>query len=215
MRSLLNTISIKRSTRISLKTLYSGFLSSILGIGCLGIGLVSSGYLFVPNANAAEQLSFRVSGGERSLAVADLRKLVNTGESSDTLKGLLDSAKLDPNVARGYLAASIDIKQYDLDVTVVDKFLNSYLIELLLQDIGKSIRPPGTDSASVGAIKSAIIASVADDSKISAIEFLEKYPTDLIIEVNGLTGILDRVSKDYANLAAPLQKFLQRVQMKR
>ncbi len=209
------TLTSPNSRKISLNNLFSGFLSSILGIGSLGIWLFFSGFLFVPNANAAEQLSFRASGGERSLAVADLRKLVNTGELSDTLRGLLDTAKLDPNVVRGYLGASIDIKQYDLNITLVDKFLNSYVMELLLQDIGKSFRPPGTDSASVGAIKSAIIASVADDGKLSAIEFFEKYPTDLIIEVNGLNGILDRVSKDYANLAEPLQKLLQRLQMRR
>lgn len=207
------TVTPKTSSRFTLKALYSRFLFSALGIGSLAIGLVSG--LSVSSAEAAEQLSFRASGAERSLAVADLRKLVNTGETSDTLRGLLDTARLDLNVVRGYLNVSIDIKQYDLDVTVVDKLLNSYLVELLLQDIGKSLRPPGTDSASVGAIKSAIIAAVADDGKISAIEFFEKYPTDLIIEVNGLTGILDRVNKDYANLSAPLQKLLQALQMRR
>ncbi|AFY72559.1 Alpha/beta hydrolase of unknown function (DUF1400) [Synechococcus sp. PCC 7502] len=189
----------------SIKTALSQVLFSI----CIGI------FSYLPNANAAEQISFRASGGERSLPVADLRKLVNTGEQSDLLSGLLATAKLDPNLVRGYLGVTIDIKQYDLNLVVVDKFLNSYLIELLLQDLGQALRPPGTDSASVEAIKAAIIASLADDNKISVIEFLEKYPTDIIIEVDRLTQIQARLAKDYTNLAEPLARLLQRLQMRK
>jgi len=183
-------------------------LSKILsGLGSISIGICA----YIPAANAAEQISIRASGFERSVAVADLRKLVNSGELSETLRGLLGTAGLNPDVARGYLAMSIDLKQYEVDVTLVDKFLNSYLVELLLQDLGKSLRPPGAESASVGAIKSAIVGSVADDGKISAIEFFEKYPTELIIEVEGLSRVQDRLSKDYVNLAQPLARLLQQL----
>jgi hypothetical protein len=188
-----------------MRSLLSKISSGLFGSICIGM------FACIPIANAAEQISFRVSGFERSLAVADLRKLVNTGEVSDTLRGLLGNAGVNPDVARGYLATSIDLKQYEIDVTVVDKFLNSYLVDLLLQDLGKSLRPPGTDSVSVGAIKSAIIGSVADDGKISAIKFFEKYPTELIIEVEGLSRIQDRLSKDYVNLAQPFAKLLQQL----
>jgi hypothetical protein len=185
-----------------LKTSLSKFLFSI----CLGL------FSYLPSANAAEQISFRVSGAERSVAVADLRKLVNTGEKSDVVGGLLANANIDPNLVRGYLGLSIDLKQYDINVVLVDKFLNSYLVELLLQDLGKSLHPPSTDSASVAAIKAAIINALADDNKISLIEFIEKYPTELVIEVDRLAQLQERVRTDYANLAQPFSKLMQRLQ---
>ena len=59
---------------------------------CIGL------FSYLPNANDAEQISFRISGAERSVAVADLRKLVNTGEKSDVLAELLAAASIDPNL---------------------------------------------------------------------------------------------------------------------
>ncbi len=191
-------------------------LSSKISLSGIICSLCVGGFFaLIPSAKAAEQISFRVSGAERSVAVADLRKLVNTGEQSDTLRGLLGTAGVDVNVVRGYLGMSIDLKRFDINVVLVDKFLNSYLIDLLLLDLGKAVRSPGGESGSVEAIKSAIIGAVADDNKISVIEFLEKYPTEMIVEVDRLMQIQQRVSKDYANLAEPFAKILPRLQMSR
>jgi hypothetical protein len=172
-------------------------------------------FAYLPNANAAEQISFRISGAERSVAVADLRKLVNTGEKSDVVGGLLANANIDPNLVRGYLGMSIDLKQYDVDVVLADKFLSSYLVDLLLQDLGKTLRSPSTNSESGAAIKSAIIASIADDNTISLIEFIEKYPTELVVEVDRLIQLQERISKDYANLAEPFAKLMQKLQTRK
>jgi hypothetical protein len=189
----------------TLKTSSKNSLCKFLFPLCLGF------FSYLPNVSAAEQISFRIYGAERSVAVADLRKLVNTGEKSDVVGGLLAAASIDPNIVRGYLGLSFDLKQFDIDVVLVDKFLSSYLVELLLQDLGKSLHPPGTDSASVEAIKGAILNSVSDDNKISLIEFLEKYPTELVIEVDRLAQLQERVKKDYANLAEPFAKLIQRL----
>ncbi len=169
---------------------------------------------YLPVANAAEQVSFRISGAERSVAVADLRKLVNTGEQSEVVGGLFGTARIDPNMVRGYLGLTIDLKQYGLDIVVVDKFLNSYLMELLLEDLAKALRSPSAEG-SVSAIKAAIIGSLADDNQISVIEFLEKYPTEMIIEVDRISRIQERISKDYANLAEPFARIMQGLQMRR
>jgi len=189
-----------------MRSLLSKISSALLGSIFIGI------CAYIPAANAAEQISFRVSGFERSLAVADLRKLIDVGEQSDVLSGLLSVAGVDPNRVRGYLGMSIDLKQFDLDVSLVDKFLNSYLIDLLLLDLGKFLHPPGViDSNSAGAIKAAVIASLADDNKISIIEFLEKYPTEIVVEVDTLSKIQERLNRDYANLAEPFAKLIQRL----
>ncbi len=188
----------------SIKTTIVQILCSV----CIGL------FSYLPNANAADQLSFRASGAERSLPVADLRKFVNTGEQSDMLRGLLEVAGVDPNLVRGYLGMTIDLKQYDVNITLVDKFLNSYFIDLVLQDLGKALRSP-SESSSVPAIKSAIIGAIADDNQISVIEFLEKYPTEMIVEVERLIQIQAKVTQDYNNLAEPVALILQRIQTKR
>lgn len=187
-------------------------LSSKISLSGIVCSLCIGGFFaLIPSAKAAEQISFRVSGAERSVAVADLRKLVNTGEQSDTLRGLLASAGVDSNMVREYLGMPIDLKRFDLNVVLVDKLLNSYLVDLLLQDLGKAVRSPGGESGSVEAIKAAVIAAIADDNKISVIEVLEKYPTEMIVEVDRLIQIKERVSKDYANLAQPFGKILRKL----
>jgi len=85
---------------------------------------------------------------------------------------------------------------------------------LVLQDLGKALRSP-SESSSVPAIKSAIIGAIADDNQISVIEFLEKYPTDMIVEVERLIQIQAKVTQDYNNLAEPVALILQRIQTKR
>jgi hypothetical protein len=187
----------------------SSFFSSLLTTACLGL-------VFSLPSNAATQISIRAFGAERSIAVADLRRLASASELSDTLSGLFALAQLDPNTFRNYLSMSIDVKEYGIDLTTVDKFLNSYIVNLLLLDLGKSLRPPSdSPAAATNAIKSAIIAAIADDNKISLIEFIEKYPTEMIVEVEGLVRIQNRVSQDYANLAVPFGMIMQRFQMRR
>ena len=139
-------------------------IRQIFPVVCYCAGLFS----LVPTVQAAEQISIRAGGFERTLAVAELRRLVNTGELSGG-----DYFKLSILILIWCgVSCSLDLKSFDLNVTLIDKLLNSYLMDLLLQDLAKSLRSPGGESSSVAALKSAIIASVADDNQISAIEFI-------------------------------------------
>jgi hypothetical protein len=90
--------------------------------------------------------------------------------------------------------------------------LSSYAGEVALREIGRAIRPTGGESAIVQALRLAIISSLIDDGKISAIEFFEKYPTDILIDVVALQETVGRVLKDTEDLREPILRILQRSQ---
>ncbi len=186
----------------------SNFVLNLLCGVTLGLGLFSN----IPNANAAEKIIIRFSAIEQAISVPELRKFVETGEQSNVIRAIIEQTRLDPQAIRMALGTSIDIKQYDLDLVVMDRLLNSYIAEIFLQEFGKSFHPPRTESASVQALRSTIIAAIADDNKISAIEFLERYPTDLVMEGELVNNAYQRFSKDVQDLSQPLGRLLQRLQ---
>jgi hypothetical protein len=186
--------------------MYRKFFCSV-AVG-LSLGLLSH----LPEAHAADKLTIKFSGIEQPVSIPELRKFVDTGEQSSTIQGILGAARINPDALRSTLGMTIDLKQYDVDVVFMDRLLNSYVAEIFLQELGRSFHPPRTEAASVQAIRSTIIAATADDNKISAIEILEKYPTELVMEGERVNNIYQRLSKDYQDLGTPLQKIFQRLQ---
>jgi len=187
--------------------------NSVLKLLCgalIGVGMGLCSHL--PSANAAEKIIIRFSAIEQAISVPELKKFAETGEQSNTIRAILEQVKLNPELMRAALGSSIDIKQYDLDLVLVDRLLNSYVAEIFLQEFGKSFHPPRTEAASVQALRSTVIAAIADDNKISAIEFLEKYPTDLVMEGELVTAAYQRFSKDVQDLSQPLGRLLQKLQ---
>jgi len=168
--------------------------------------------MFATVADAAEKITIRYSPIEQAIDVKELRTFADTGEQSTTIRTVLEQTKLEPENVRKLLGKTFDLKQYDLNVVLVEKVLNSFVVEIFLQELVQGIRPLRTEAGSLQAMRSAIVASVADDSKISAIEFLEKYPTELLIDGNQLNQIAGRVLKDMKELQAPLERVFKKFQ---
>jgi Alpha/beta hydrolase of unknown function (DUF1400) len=161
---------------------------------------------------AAEQIIVRFSPIEQAIAVKELRSLVDTQKQSSTIASIIEKTSLSPQEISNYLALSFDIKQFGLTIPLVDRLLSSYAGEVALREIGRAIRPTGGESAIVQALRLAIISSLIDDGKISAIEFFEKYPTDILIDVVALQETVGRVLKDTEDLREPILRILQRSQ---
>ena len=176
------------------------------------IGLSAGLLMFATVADAAEKITIRYSPIEQAIDVKELRTFADTGEQSTTIRTVLEQTKLEPENVRKLLGKTFDLKQYDLNVVLVEKVLNSFVVEIFLQELVQGIRPLRTEAGSLQAMRSAIVASVADDSKISAIEFLEKYPTELLIDGNQLNQIAGRVLKDMKELQAPLERVFKKFQ---
>jgi len=168
--------------------------------------------MFATVADAAEKITIRYSPIEQAIEIKELRTFADTGAQSTTIRTVLEQTKLEPENVRKLLGTTFDLKQYDLNVVLVEKVLNSFVVEIFLQELVQSIRPLRTEAGSLPAMRSAIVNSVADDSKISAIEFLEKYPTELLIDGNQLNQIAGRVLKDIKELQAPMERVFKKIQ---
>jgi hypothetical protein len=179
---------------------------AVLGITGLLIAVVTTA------AGAAEKVTVRYTPIEQSISVKELRTFADTGEQSSTISTVLEQTKADPANIRKLLNTSVNLKQYDIDVVLVERLLNSFAIEIFLQEFVKAVRPLRTEEGSLQAFRSAVVNSVADDNKISAIEFLEKYPTELLIEGNDIGRISARILKDFKDLQAPLARVFRKLQ---
>jgi hypothetical protein len=178
---------------------HSGLIRNL----CLALPLVAS--LTMPAiARAAEKITFRFPPIEQSLQVNELREFADTGKQSSTIKTVLQQTNLDPNEMQEVLATELDLNEHGVSLRLAERLLNTYVIELVLKDVGRVFHPPRVDTATVQALRGAIVTSLADDNKISLIEFLEQYPTVLQIEGGEIDNIFNRIFDDIQDLEEPL-----------
>ena len=153
-------------------------------------GLVTLGAL--PGA-AAENVRLNYRGFSRTVPVATLVVLAETGESSGVLDGLLRQAGLEPGKLQSLL-----ISPLAADPILLDQTLNSLPGEWMLDQLGGSIHT-GTDGANRQALRAALVLSASDDKQITLLEVLQNYPTAEVV----LEG--DRIEAAYNSLATFLQ----------
>lgn len=123
------------------------------------------------SAIAAEQVVLKYRAHERSVPVADLTRLAETGETTRQLNLYLRTA--------GYDAAEMQEllnREVEMDVVLLDSILNSFVGNYALDQVGKAIYPP-SQRADRQALRAAIILSAADDNTVTLLEILQNYPT--------------------------------------
>lgn len=123
-----------------------------------------------PNPQIAQEVVIRYGPLRRSLTVAELTKLAETGEASQNLKLLLWVAKSSPAEFQTVLNHPINV-QYDF----LESNLNNVLGEFALFEVGQIVY---TESgwANIEALRSAILLSARSDNQISLVEFFQNYP---------------------------------------
>lgn len=162
---------------------------------------------------AAEQIVVRFSPIEQDISVKELRAFADRQVQSPTIAAIIEKASLNPAQIQTALTLEFDLKQFELTVPLVDRLLGSYAAEIVLRELGQGIRPKAGE-ATVQALRGTIITSLSDDGKISAIEFLEKYPTDLLIDGNVIQAMVGRVLQDIQTLREPILKILSSQRLK-
>ena len=104
-----------------------------------------------------------------------------------------------PEELRSLLTHSIETNP-----RILDRALNSYPGEWVLDQLGEAIHPPA-GQASRQALRSAIVLSATDDGELTLLEILENYPTpEVVLEgdniqqaYNRLQGFLNTLSIFY------------------
>jgi Alpha/beta hydrolase of unknown function (DUF1400) len=139
----------------------------------------SVGALFYSTASlAAEKVVLKYGIFQESLSVAELSSFAETGDPSPTLAAYMKLANKRPEEIRDALT-----KQVKVSPVVLDRALNNFVGEQILDEVGKTVHT-STDTANRQALRSALVLSASDDSKISLIEAIQKYPTQEV-EVEG------------------------------
>jgi hypothetical protein len=148
-----------------------------------------------PSVQAAETVVLRYGIFRRSLPVADLTNLVETGETSSKLRRYLRLADLEPEQFRQTLSEGVTTNPNTLKL-----LLRSPAGDVLLDEFSEYMYVPNRrDDQEL--LRSALAASAEDNDQISLIEVLQNYPSDKVyINVN-------RVVSTYRQFASIQERF--------
>ena len=139
---------------------------------------------------AAEKVILRYGIFQESISVAELSSFAKTGDPSPTLAAYMKLAKKEPEEIRNALT-----KEAKVSVVVLDRALNNFVGERLLDEVGKTIHT-SANTANRQALRSSLVLSASDDGKLSLIEAIEKYPTQEVeVKVDRLVDTAAKLSE--------------------
>lgn len=127
---------------------------------------------------AAEKVVLKYGIFQESISVAELSSFAETGDPSPTLAAYMKLANKRPEEVRDALTKPVKISP-----VLLDRALNNFVGEQLLDEVGKTVHT-SANTANRQALRSALVLSASDDSQISLIEAIQKYPTQEV-EVEG------------------------------
>jgi len=151
----------------------------------LSLGLIGSS----PAAIAAENVVFVTGAFRRSIAVADLEFLAETGQARGLMADVLTIAKQKPEEVSKLLKAELSIP-----LLLTSRLLSTRLGEALLARIAQIVYPLYAKRSGIPALRAGVInALVATDGKLSAISFLKAYPVDeMEVSIPALLAVLQK-----------------------
>lgn len=177
----------KRSRRRALLSLATG----------LGLSISS---LIVP-AQAAKEVAFVSGAFRRSISVADLAYLAETGKARGLLADILKLGRQDPADV-----AKLLNQKLDLPLVLTSRLMSTRIGDVIIRRVATIIYPlkVPAPSVSVPAIRAGVINGLQMGSGgLDAIRFLEAYPAE-VMEVN-IPALMAVVQK--AESIAGLVKF--------
>ncbi|MEN9810179.1 MAG: hypothetical protein RLZZ488_1746 [Pseudomonadota bacterium] len=129
----------------------------------------------------------------RSVSVSDLEKFASRGVANGDIGNFIKFGKLDANALRAQLT-----KEYNLDLVETSTILNNQFGVAVLNKLGDAVHPHLTKTASVQAVRSAIVMSLQDDNKLTPLEVLKNLPVDMDVEVDVVLKLKDELAALFA-----------------
>jgi hypothetical protein len=144
-----------------------------------------------PAALAAENLVFVSGAFRRSIAVADMEYLAQTGQARGLLADVLAIAKQQPQEVAKLLKLELS-----LPIVLTSRLLSTRIGEAILARVGRIVYPLKASSVGVPALRAAVINGLAKgDGRLSAIGFLKAYPTDeMEVSIPALLAVMQKAS---------------------
>jgi Alpha/beta hydrolase of unknown function (DUF1400) len=130
------------------------------------------------SAIAAEKVVLKYKIFRGSVSVSELTTFAQTGQVSPALQFYLRVSRQKPENVRRALTEEVPA-----NVATLDWALNNPAGNLLLDQVDLLVHPP-TNVANREPIRSALVASASQDSKVSLMEVIQNYPTP-VVEIEG------------------------------
>ena len=159
----------------------SPYSAKVLSAGLLISGIVFGGGLAVTPARAADEISIRIGGGQRSIEVSDLEFFVNTGEIPRSLRWYANRLT-DQEITniRQALAEPLPVEP-----RVVTRFTSSVIGEALLRRLLVAFWGGPTEDALFRALRSSLTLAAFDDGGMTPMSIIQNYPLSVIrIDLN-------------------------------
>jgi hypothetical protein len=153
-------------------------------------------------APAAEQIVFVSGAFRRSIAVADLELLAETGEARGLLADVLRLGKQDPREVADLLNQEVS-----LPLALTSRLLHTRIGEAILIRVARVIHPLRAPEVAVPALRAATINGLHQgDGKLSPVRFLGAYPNqELAVNLPAAQETLSKVR----SAADTIREFLE------
>lgn len=142
-------------------------------------------------AQAAQQVVFVSGAFRRSIPVADLEHLAQTGEARGLLGDVMRFSNQDPASVSKLLN-----QQLSLPLVLTSRLLSTRIGEALLQRLATIFSPLRAPQMGVQAIRGALITGLANgNGNLSATGFLQAYPAqELAVSIPALLGVMSKAN---------------------
>jgi hypothetical protein len=139
--------------------------------------------------HAADNVVFVTGAFRRSISVADLVFLAETGEARGLMADVLAVAKQKPADVAKLLKAELAIP-----LVLTSRLLNTRLGEAVLARVAQIVYPLYAKKVGIQALRAGILNSLAKgDGRISAITFLQAYPVgEMEVSIPALMAVLEK-----------------------
>jgi predicted dienelactone hydrolase len=161
-------------------------------IGAIALGITCT-FASAFSTQAAETIYFTYGSLNWSLRVSSLRKFATEGKVNQDLAFYL-------NLVDRKQQASFEkalTQKSEFDPILISRFFNSKVGEQILDRFGRTISIPGGVNGKY-AIRGALITAAFDSEGLTLLNFLEKFPTEIQIDLNRGLAVAEEVQRTIA-----------------
>ena len=149
-------------------------------------------FFYAPKTHSAEKIKIIYSVFSRTVTVDSLKTFAESGNSSKSLRKILNATGSSDNEIQSVLN-----NNFEIPITIASKLVYSEIGNVILNRISSILHTPNTNDERTGmlALRSSVIKGLyTGNGKINLVSFFESYPTKtVILNVNALSKVMNKV----------------------
>ena len=149
-------------------------------------------FFHTPKIQSAEKIKIIYSVFSRTVTVDSLKNFAETGNSSKSLRSILNATESKDDEIQKILN-----QNFEIPITVASKLVNSEIGNVFLSRLSSILHTPNTNDERTGmlALRSSVVKGLhTGNGKINLVSFFESYPTKtVILNVNALSKVMNKV----------------------